>query len=216
MSVAIRILIVDDHPVVRAGVRGMLESQPDFEVVGEAENGREALERAVRLKPGVVLMDLRMPEVDGVSAIRAIRKEVPAARVIVLTTYDTDADILLAIEAGATGYLLKDAPREELFRGIRAASRGATALAPAIAARLSNRGRSEADRSALSSRELEVLQRVAAGESNKEVGSGLSISEATVKSHLLHIYRKLGVSDRTAAVTRALARGIIRLESGAD
>jgi DNA-binding NarL/FixJ family response regulator len=210
MSAVIRILIVDDHPVVRAGVRGMLESQSDFEVVGEAENGRAALERAARLRPGVVLMDLRMPEMDGVTAIRAIRKELSAVRIIVLTTYDTDADILLAIEAGASGYLLKDAPREELFRGIRATTRGSPALAPAVAARLSSR-RSDADRSALSSRELEVLQRVAAGQSNKEVGTGLSISEATVKSHLLHIYQKLGVSDRTAAVTTALDRGIIRL-----
>ena len=210
MSDSIRILVADDHPVVRAGVRGMLESQPDFEVVGEAENGRDALESALRLKLGVVLMDLRMPEVDGVAAIRAIRKELPAVRIIVLTTYDTDADILLAIEAGATGYLLKDAPREELFRGIRAAVRGSIALAPAVAARLSGR-RADTDRSALSSRELEVLQRVAAGQSNKEVGTDLSISEATVKSHLLHIYQKLGVSDRTAAVTTALDRGIIRL-----
>ncbi len=210
MSAAIRILIVDDHPVVRAGLRGMLESQPDFEVVGEAEDGREALDQSARLRPAVVLMDLRMPEMDGVSAIRAIRKDGDAPRIIVLTTYDTDADILLAIEAGATGYLLKDAPRDELFRGVRAAARGAPALAPAIAARLSSR-RADADRSALSSRELEVLQRVAAGQSNKEVGAGLSISEATVKSHLLHIYQKLGVSDRTAAVTTALDRGIIRL-----
>ncbi len=210
MSDRIRILIVDDHPVVRAGVRGMLESQPDFEIVAEAANGREAVEHAVRLRPGMVLMDLRMPEVDGVTAIRVIRKEVPTARIIVLTTYDTDADILLAIEAGATGYLLKDAPREELFRGIRSAVLGKTALAPAIAARLSSR-RGDSERAALSSRELEVLQRVASGQSNKEVGTELSISEATVKSHLLHIYQKLGVSDRTAAVTTALDRGIIRL-----
>ena len=188
----------------------MLESQADFEVMGEAENGREALEKTARLRPGIVLMDLRMPEMDGVTAIRAIRIEAPATRVIVLTTYDTDADILLAIEAGAAGYLLKDAPREELFRGIRAAARGAQALAPAIAARLSGR-KLDADRSALSSREVEVLQRVAAGASNKEVGAELSISEATVKSHLLHIYQKLAVSDRTAAVTKALDRGIIRL-----
>jgi DNA-binding NarL/FixJ family response regulator len=210
VSRSIRILIVDDHPVVRAGVRGMLETQGDFEVAGEAENGREALEAALRLRPEIVLMDLRMPVMDGVAAIRAIREAAPATRIIVLTTYDTDADILLAIEAGATGYLLKDAPREELFRGIRAAARGVSALAPAIAARLSGRSR-DGDRAALSARELEVLQRVAAGESNKEVGAGLSISEATVKSHLLHIYQKLAVSDRTAAVTTALDRGIIRL-----
>jgi DNA-binding NarL/FixJ family response regulator len=211
VSRPIGILIVDDHPVVRAGVRGMLESQPDFEILGEADNGLDAVEKVVRLRPAVVLMDLRMPVMDGVSAIRAIRDAAPAVRVIVLTTYDTDADILLAVEAGATGYLLKDAPREELFRGVRAAAQGITALAPAVAARLSRRGGRDAERGALSSRELEVLQRVAAGESNKEVGTGLSISEATVKSHLLHIYQKLAVSDRTAAVTTALDRGIIRL-----
>lgn len=210
MTPPIGILIVDDHPVVRAGVHGMLSSQPDFEVLGEAVDGRDAIEKAVRLKPQVVLMDLRMPELDGVTAIRAIRERVPGARVIVLTTYETDADILLAIEAGASGYLLKDAPREELFRGIRAAARGARALAPAIAARLSGR-ENAADRGTLSGRELEVLQRVAAGESNREIGAGLRISEATVKSHLIHIYQKLGVSDRTAAVTTALDRGIIRL-----
>lgn len=210
MTPRIGILIVDDHPVVRAGVHGMLESQPDFEVVGEAVDGRDAVDRAVRLKPQVVLMDLRMPEMDGVSAIRAIRERLPGTRVLVLTTYETDADILLAIEAGASGYLLKDAPREELFRGIRAAARGAQALAPAIAARLSGRERAT-ERAALSSRELEVLQRVASGESNREIGAGLAISEATVKSHLLHIYQKLGVSDRTAAVTTALDRGLIRL-----
>lgn len=210
MNSTIRILIVDDHPVVRAGVRGMLESQPDFQVVGEAGEGRAAVVQAVKLTPDVVLIDLRMPEVDGVSAIRRIRANLPDVRIVVLTTYDTDADIVPAIEAGANGYLLKDAPREELFRGIRAAMRGDAALAPAVAARLVGRMQG-AERIGLSSRELEVLKRVAAGASNKEVGTGLNISEATVKSHLIHIYQKLGVSDRTAAVTTALERGVIRL-----
>ena len=210
MTAPIRILIVDDHPVVRAGVRGMLESQADFLVAGEAADGREAVVQAVKLSPDVVLMDLRMPEVDGVSAIRRIRANLSEVRIVVLTTYESDADIVPAIEAGANGYLLKDAPREELFRGIRAAMRGDAALAPAVAARLVGRMQG-AERVGLSSRELEVLRRVAAGASNKEVGTGLNISEATVKSHLIHIYQKLGVSDRTAAVTTALERGVIRL-----
>ena len=206
----IGLLIVDDHPVVRDGLRGMFSGDPRFEVLGEAANGVEAVTRAEELGPDVILMDLRMPGGDGVTAITQLAARAVPARVLVLTTYDTDSDVVAAIEAGATGYLLKDAPREELFRGIRAAARGSPALAPAVAARLSGRNR-DGDRAALSARELEVLQRVAAGESNKEVGAGLSISEATVKSHLLHIYQKLAVSDRTAAVTTALDRGLIRL-----
>ncbi|MEO8448623.1 MAG: response regulator transcription factor [Gemmatimonadota bacterium] len=212
MKPAIRIVVADDHPVVRDGVRGMLASQPDFEVVGEASNGREAVSLAVKLVPDVVLMDLRMPEIDGVTAIRRIRDHAPTVQILVLTTYDSDADILPAIEAGATGYLLKDAPREELFRGVRATARGESVLTPGVAAKLVGRVRAT-DRTTLSSRELEVLRRVAAGSTNREVGAGLNISEATVKSHLIHIYQKLGVSDRTAAVTTALERGVIRLES---
>lgn len=210
MSRTIRLLIVDDHPVVRAGVRGMLESQSDFEITGEATNGAEALELARRLGPDVVLMDLRMPGLGGLAAIRSLREELPAIRVLVLTTYDTDADIVPAIEAGAIGYLLKDAPREELFRGVRAAARGQPAQSPRVAAKLAARAGAVLWET-LSARELEVLQEAAAGRSSREIGRTLSISEATVKSHLLHIYRKLGVSDRTAAVTTALERGVIRL-----
>jgi DNA-binding NarL/FixJ family response regulator len=211
MAEAIRLLIADDHPVVRAGVRGMLESQPDFSVVAEASNGEDAVGLALRLKPHVVLMDLRMPGLDGVGAIRRLKEAAPEVRVLVLTTYDSDADIVAAIEAGATGYLLKDAPREELFRGVREAARGRPARSARVSAKLEDRVRS-IERSALSARELEVLQQAAVGASSREIGRALAISEATVKSHLLHIYQKLGVSDRTAAVTRGLERGLIRLE----
>lgn len=208
----IRILLVDDHPVVRAGLSGLLSSQHDFEVVGEASNGQEALGLLDQLRPDVVLMDLRMPQMDGVSAIRQIRAKSSKVQVLVLTTYDTDSEIVRAVEAGATGYLLKDVPREELFRAIRLCARGEAVLSPPIAARLLGRIRGPAEEN-LSMRELEVLSLVAKGFSNKEVARQLKISEATVKTHLLHAFGKLGVDDRTAAVTVALERGILRLES---
>jgi DNA-binding NarL/FixJ family response regulator len=207
-----RLLIVDDHPVVRAGLRGMLSGQPDFEVLGEAANGAEAVDLTKRLNPNVVLMDLRMPEMDGVTAIGKIKARHPDVQILVLTTYDSDSDILPAIESGATGYLLKDAPREELFQAIRAAAQGKPLLTSAIAARLMERMRSPAVE-ALSSREIEVLNLVAKGASNKEIAGQLFITEATVKSHLLRIFGKLGVADRTAAVTKALEQGILRLGS---
>jgi DNA-binding NarL/FixJ family response regulator len=208
----IRLLLVDDHPVVRDGLRGMLGSQADFEILGEAADGVEALERAGALHPDVVLMDLRMPRMDGVSAIRRLQAALPGVHVLVLTTYDGDADILRAIEAGATGYILKDAPREELFRAVRAAASGQSYLSPAVASRLMGQVRAPLH-AALSERELDVLLRVAKGESNKEIAARLHVSEATVKSHLLHIFSKLEVGDRTEAVTVALQRGIIKLES---
>lgn len=211
-SATIRILLVDDHPVVRAGLSGLLSSQPDFEVVGEASNGLEALDLLEKLKLDVVLMDLRMPQMDGVSAIRQIRAQYPKVQVLVLTTYDTDSEIVRAVEAGATGYLLKDVPREELFRAVRLCARGEAVLSPPIAARLLGRMRGPAEEN-LSVRELEVLSLVAKGFSNKEIARKLKISEATVKTHLLHAFGKLGVDDRTAAVTVALERGILRLES---
>jgi DNA-binding NarL/FixJ family response regulator len=210
MTESIRLLIADDHPVVRAGLRGILDSQPDFEVVGEAADGVEAVALTGRLLPHVVLMDLRMPKMGGVEAIGRIKADHPGVHVLVLTTYDSDADILPAIETGATGYLLKDTPREELFEAIRAAAQGRPLLAPAVAARLMERMRGPAEE-ALSSREIEVLALVAKGANNREVAGQLFITEATVKTHLLHIFSKLGVTDRTAAVTTALERGILRL-----
>jgi len=206
----IGILIADDHPVVRDGLRGMLSSQPDFEVIGEAPDGAVVVRLAAELKPEIVLMDLRMPIMDGVTAIREIKKFDPEVKILVLTTYDSDADILPAIEAGATGYLLKDTSREALFAAIREAARGEGALAPTVARRLIERMRTPEEES-LSNRELEVLQLVAEGASNNEVAGRLHISQATVKSHLIHIFGKLSVSDRTAAVTVALQRGILRL-----
>jgi DNA-binding NarL/FixJ family response regulator len=189
----------------------MLASQPDFVVVGEAATGAEAVELAARLAPDVVLMDLRMPVMDGVAATQALTERGLPSQVLVLTTYDSDTDILRAIEAGATGYLLKDAPRDDVFRAIRAAARGEAVLAPAVATRLMGRMRAPAD-DALSAREVEVLLLVARGASNKMAASSLHISEATVKTHLIHIFGKLGVADRTAAVTVAMERGILRLE----
>ncbi len=207
---AIRILITDDHPVVREGLAGMLAGQPDFEVVGLAADGAAAVKLHHQFSPDVTLMDLRMPGMDGVGAIEAIKKQQPSANILVLTTYDLDADILRAIEAGATGYLLKDTPREELFRAIRVAATGESVLAPTVATRLMSRMRAPAEEN-LSACEIEVLQFVAKGNSNKEIGKALHISTATVKTHLIHIYSKLGVDDRTSAVTTALEKGIITL-----
>lgn len=207
----IRILIADDHPIVRAGLRGLLSTQPDFEVVGEAANGEEIVRQARDLAALVALVDLRMPGIDGVEATRIIKRECPHTQVLIITTYDTDADVLRAIEAGATGYLLKEAPRDELFRAVRATARGQSVLSPSVASRLVGLARGSEDRS-LSPRELEVLTHVARGTSNKLVAKDLGISEATVKTHLLHIFSKLGVDDRTAAVTTALERGIISLD----
>ena len=205
----IRLLIVDDHPVVRAGLLGMLTGEDDFEVVGEARDGAEAVDRAALLEPDVVLMDLRMPNLDGVSATERIRVRRPETQVLVLTTYDTDSDILRALDVGAVGCLLKDAPREELFRAVRAAARGESVLAPAVLSLVMSRMRAPAAET-LSDREVEVLRLVARGASNKEAARELFISETTVKTHLSHIFTKLGVDDRTAAVTVALDRGILR------
>ncbi|MEU5670770.1 response regulator [Micromonospora sp. NPDC047762] len=208
MTAPVRLLIVDDHPVVRDGLRGMFTGDPDFEVVGEAADGSEALALVASLRPDVVLMDLRMPGMDGVTAIRRLARTGSTARVLVLTTYDTDADVLPAIEAGATGYLLKDTPREDLVRAVRAAARGESVLAPSVAGRLMGRLRAPAEEP-LSQRELEVLTLVARGASNREAATRLFISEATVKTHLLHVYAKLGVNDRAAAVATAYDRGLL-------
>jgi DNA-binding NarL/FixJ family response regulator len=207
----VRLLLVDDHEVVRAGLQGLLAGRPEFAVVGEAADGEAALALVDQLRPQVVLMDLRMPRLDGVTATARIRAAYPETYVLVLTTYDSDRDILRAIEAGATGYLLKDAPREDLFRAIAAAAAGQPYLAPTVAARLIERMRAPAE-AELTARELEVLALVARGAGNKEIARRLWITEATVKSHLIHVFEKLGVDDRTAAVTTALERGLLRLE----
>jgi DNA-binding NarL/FixJ family response regulator len=206
----IRLLIVDDHPVVRDGLRGMFSGDPNYEVVGEAADGAQAVALAERLRPDVILMDLHMPGMDGVNAIRALVKRASPPRILVLTTYDQDSDVLPAIEAGATGYLLKDAPRDELMRGVRAVAEGKTVLSPAAASRLVNQVRSP-QRDPLSPREMEILRLVAAGTTNREIARSLFISEATVKTHLLHIYEKLGVTDRAAAVSAAYQSGLLNI-----
>lgn len=209
----VRILIADDHPVVRDGLRGMFAGEPDFEVVGDAANGREAVDRVATFDPDVVLMDLRMPQLDGVMAIRQLVEAGARARVLVLTTYDTDRDVLAAIDAGATGYLLKDAPREDLFRAVHAAARGETVLSPSVAAQLVGQVR-EPQQETLTPRELEILRLVATGASNQQAAQRLFISEATVKTHLLHTYAKLGVNDRAAAVAAAYNRRLLTPDGG--
>ncbi|MFD1858955.1 response regulator [Aeromicrobium camelliae] len=200
-----RIVIVDDHPVVRDGLRGMCEREGDFDVVGEADGGRAAVEIVLASAPDVVLMDLRMPDGSGVEAIAELRRRGSAARVVVLTTYDTDHDISAALAAGATGYLLKDVPRHELFAAIRAAAAGRPVMSPPIMRRLGG----VRDTPLLTARELDVLRAVAAGGSNGAVARELFVSEATVKTHLAHIYEKLGVADRAAAVAAAYDRGLL-------
>lgn len=208
----IRVLLVDDHPVVREGIRGMLSAEPDLEIVGEAGSGPEAVVRAAALEPDVVLMDLRMPGGDGAQATERIRADHPAVHVLVLTTYDTDTDILRAVEAGATGYLLKDTPRAELADSVRSAARGETVLSGRLAGKLFSRVRRDPEPekpAALSPREVEVLRLAADGHTNAAIGRALRISATTVKTHLMRAYEKLGVGDRTAAVSQALRRGLL-------
>ncbi|MEV4137996.1 response regulator transcription factor [Dactylosporangium sp. NPDC049742] len=205
----IRVLLVDDHPVVRDGLRGMLESEPDLTVVGEAGSGDEAVTAAHTHRPDVILMDLRMPGLDGAGATDRILAALPQTRVVVLTTYDTDADILRAVEAGASGYLLKDASRTDLTTAIRAAARGETVLAPSVAGRLVQQVRNPPQPPILSTRELQVLSLVATGATNADIGRTLHITEATVKTHLLRTFNKLDVNDRTAAVTTAMSLGLL-------
>ena len=203
----IRILIADDHPVVREGLAAMIKRRTDMTVVAEANHGQEAVALFHQHQPDVVLMDLRMPEMDGVEAIVTIRAQTPEARVIVLTTYDTDEDIYRALRAGAKAYLLKDTPREELLDTIRAVSAGRTRVPSDVAAKLVERVSSET----LTAREVDVLRLIVAGHSNREIATLLYISEGTVKTHVNHILMKLGVSDRTQAVTTALRRGLVSL-----
>ena len=214
----IKILIVDDHEMVRNGLSVMMEREEDFTVVGEAQNGKEAVELVSKLRPDVVLMDLRMPEMDGVEAMRQIRAKHDDVKFLVLTTYDTDEYIFDAIEAGAKGYLLKDASREELFRAVRTVNRGESLIEPTVISRvldrlteLSHRAAQGPDHLALSEREVEVLQLMARGSANKQIAGDLSISESTVKTHVANIFQKLEVSHRTEAVTKAMSQGIIKL-----
>jgi DNA-binding NarL/FixJ family response regulator len=215
---SIRLLIVDDHPVVRDGLRGMFAGDPAFEVVGEAGDGAEAVALAELRRPDVILMDLRMPGTDGATAIRRLADTGNPARVLVLTTHDSDADVVPALEAGATGYLLKDTPREDLRRAVRTAAGGSSVLAPSVATRLVEHLRNPAPvaapQDALSDRELEVLALIAKGETNRGAAARLFISEATVKTHLLHIYAKLDVNDRAAAVAVAFERGLLGSQRG--
>ncbi|GGP92156.1 DNA-binding response regulator [Streptosporangium pseudovulgare] len=201
----LRLMIVDDHPVVRDGLRGMFDHVADIEVVAEASDGFEALVMARRARPHVVLMDLRMPGLDGVGAIQRLRMDHPEIKVIVLTTYDTDADVTRAMAAGVAGYLLKDAPREDLHRAVRTAAAGGAVLAPSIASALIGKPPVQEP----SPRELEVLRLVARGSANKEIARALLISETTVKTHLKHVFAKLGVDSRAAAVVVAMGRGLI-------
>ena len=211
----IRVMIVDDHTVVRDGVATMLGRQPDISVVGEASNGREAVDISKSLSPDVILMDLRMPEMDGVEAMRLIREYNQEVKFIVLTTFDTDEYIFHAVEVGAKGFLLKDASREELFEAVRAVHRGESLVQPGVAARLLDRfaelSRPTPDEPLLSARELEVVQLMSTGAANKEIAVELSISESTVKTHVANIFQKLDVNDRTGAVTTAIQKGIITL-----
>lgn len=207
-TAAIRVLIVDDHPIVREGLAALLSHEPDMTVVGEVTNGREAVEEFARLKPDVLLLDLRMPEMGGVEAIEAIRRESPDARILVLTTFDGDEDIHRSLRAGAKAYLLKDAPVEELLRAIRLAHAGKTYVSGEVGARLAENVGAER----LSERELSVLRLMVQGHSNREIAALLFLGESTVKSHVAAVMQKLDASDRIKAVTTALRRGLVQLD----
>ena len=219
----VRLLVVDDHPVVRSGIVGMLSGERNIQMVGQAADGAEAISMTTELAPDVVLMDLRMPGVDGVEATRWISSRPGAPRVVVLTTYDTDGDILRAVEAGAIGYLLKDSPREDIRAAVLSAAAGRSVLSPTVSTRLLGVARGVGGGIAgscrqgetpvtLSPRERQVLQAASHGLSNSRIGAELYITEATVKTHLLRAYSKLGVDSRTAAVTEALRRGLLELD----
>ncbi|MFN3257793.1 MAG: response regulator [Ilumatobacter sp.] len=205
---AIRVVLADDHPVVRAGIGQIVTADGDIEVIAEATTGREAVSIAVRERPDVVLMDLRMPELDGVGAIAELAVAAPAVNVLVLTTYDTDDQIVGAVEAGAIGYLLKDTEPDELRNAVREAAAGQTVLSAPVASRLVQQMR-QTTSVTLTPREREILTLVADGLSNAEIAARLHVGRATVKTHLLHVFEKLGVNDRTAAVVTALKQGII-------
>ena len=215
MTESIKLLIADDHPVVREGLISMISREPDFKVVAEANNGLEAVEKAKQYKPDVILMDLRMPEMDGVEAIRQIAEVEPDTKFIILTTFSDDEYIFKGIEVGARAYLLKDAPREELFKAIRSVYRGESLIQPVVASKVLSRfaelSRQTQAPEVLTDREVEVLILVAKGSANKEIAEELHISNSTVKTHIASIFQKLGTNDRTEAVTMALRKGIIKL-----
>ena len=215
MVEVITILVADDHTVVREGLAAMLAMQEDFAVVGEAGNGLEATAKALELRPDVILMDIRMPEMDGVEAIRRIRDEDSQVKVIVLTTFDSDDYIFQSIDSGAAGYLLKDCTRDELFQAVRAAHRGENPLQASVVtkvlSRLSRLSHGRTDTEALSEREVEVLRLIAQGAANKEIAATLGISPGTARSHVANIFQKLAVRDRTEAVIKAAQKGIISL-----
>lgn len=208
MSKKIRVVVADDHPIVRQGVVALLQGESDIEVVTDVADGRAALSAVLAENPDVVLMDLRMPEMDGVEATKAVRSRRPEVAVLVLTTYDTDEAIVRAVEAGAAGYMLKDSPTEDLVDAVRQAAAGETVLAPPITRRLEERMH-KVSPDALTPREIDVLREVANGNTNANIAERLHIGEATVKTHLIHIYAKLAVSDRAAAVSRAYEKGIL-------
>ena len=215
MTDQIRILIADDHPIVRQGLATVLEQESDLAVVGQAVNGVEAVAKARQLLPDIILMDLQMPEMDGVEAINQIMAEELKAGIIILTTYDTDDHIFRGIEAGARGYLLKDCPLEEVVKAIRTVNRGESLIEPRVASRLLDRlgqlSRGPAPESTLSRREIEVLQVMATGAANKQIANELSVGQSTVKTHIVRIFNKLGVNGRTEAVAEAVKKGIIKL-----
>lgn len=212
---AIKILIVDDHPVVREGISAMLTRQHDFKIIGEASNGLEAIEKAQQLSPDIILMDLRMPEMDGVEAMTRIKQDKPDIKFIILTTYSDDEYIFKGIAAGARAYLLKDAPRDELFKAVRAVYRGESLIQPVVASKvldkLAELSKKSPASETLSEREIEVLKLMAKGVSNSNIAEELSITQSTVKTHITSIFQKLNVTTRTEAVTTALKRGIIQL-----
>ena len=211
-SPLIRVLVVDDHPVVRHGLTAIMGYEPDIEVVGDAADGEEAVRLILERRPDVVLLDLRLPKLDGVEVMRQVRPQAPQVRFLVLTTYDTDEYIGPALAAGAQGYLLKDALPDELARGVRAVMRGAAALEPEVAARLLERMAEGERGDELSERELEVLRLLVAGASNKSIAAQLSLSENTIKTHISRIFAKLGVQSRAEAVAVALQRGLVPLK----